>query len=83
MFADEDDLAALKAAAARRGIAEAELIRDAIHIEAMANRRWAEPFFTHTYSSSSEGPHPGVDDVLGDEWAEKAEAYERTKNRPR
>lgn len=50
VVADEDDLAILKAAAARRGISEAELLRDAIHLAAMANRTWDEPFFTHIYS---------------------------------
>jgi len=46
VFADEIDLAILKDAARRQGIAEAELIRDAIHLAAMDNRTWAQPFFT-------------------------------------
>lgn len=76
VFADEGDLAILKAAAARRGIAEAELIRDAIHLAAMANRTWDEPFFAHTYASDQS--QPPAQDVLEDVWAEKAAAYERT-----
>lgn len=80
VYADEDDLAILKTAAARRGVAEAELIRDAIHLEAMANRTWAEPFFTHTYASGQESSPSRVDDVLDDAWANKAAAYERTKD---
>ncbi len=79
VFADEDDLAILKAAAARRGIAEAELLRDAIHLAAMANRSWDEPFFTHTYPSSDSELRPLVDESLQTTWAEKAEAYKRTK----
>lgn len=70
----------MKAAAARRGIAEAELLRDAIHLVAMANRSWDETFFSHTHKPTS------ADDAataLNDTWAEKAEAYERTKARPR
>lgn len=58
VFADESDLAILKDAARRRGIAEAELIRDAIHLAAMANRTWTQPFFTRTYVSQSESPRP-------------------------
>jgi Ribbon-helix-helix protein, copG family len=80
VFADEDDLAILKAAAARRGVAEAELIRDAIHLAAMANRRWDEPFFAHIYDSGDAETQARAGDVLPDIWDEKAEAYERTKH---
>lgn len=78
VFADEDDLAILKAAAARRGVAEAELLRDAIHLAAMANRTWDEPFFSHTYSPDND-PRPHVGDVLADVWTQKADSFERTK----
>lgn len=80
VFADENDLAILKAAAARQGVAEAELLRVAIHLAAMANRTWDEPFFTHTYASEADEPRPHVDQVLEDVWAQKADTYERTKN---
>lgn len=80
VFADEDDLAILKAAAARRGVAEAELLRDAIHLAAMANRTWTEPFFTRTYAPGKNAPQSQAGDVLEEAWAEKAEAYERTKD---
>lgn len=79
VFADENDLAILKAAAARRGVAEAELIRDAIHLAAMAHRTWDEPFFSHTYSADHGDPVPRVADVLDDVWTQKADSYERTK----
>lgn len=78
--ADENDLAILKAAAARRGVAEAELLRDAIHLAAMANRTWDEPFFTQTYASEDGAPRPRAGDVLQEALVEKAEAYERTKS---
>jgi hypothetical protein len=78
VFADESDLAILKDAARRQGIAEAELIRDAIHLAAMANRTWARPFFTRTYVAQSESPSP--DEALEDAWSERAEAYERSKS---
>lgn len=80
VFADENDLAILKAAAARRGVAEAELIREAIHLAAMANRTWDEPFFSHTYASEHGESRPGVGEVLQNAWDEKAESYERTRN---
>lgn len=80
VYADKDDLAILKGAAARRGTAEAELIRDAIHLQAMANRAWAEPFFTRTYAAERESAPSRVGDVLDDAWAQKAAAYERTRD---
>lgn len=80
VFADEQDLAILKAAAARRGVAEAELIREAIHFAAMANRTWDEPFFTQTYVAEDAGPRPRARDVLQDAWGERADAYGRTKS---
>jgi hypothetical protein len=70
----------IKAAAARRGVAEAELLRDAIHLAAMAHRTWSEPFFTQTYASAGGPSQPSADDVLQATWTEHAEAYERTKS---
>ncbi|MDA2803738.1 ribbon-helix-helix domain-containing protein [Nocardiopsis suaedae] len=43
VYADPEDLAQIKAAARRRGIPEAEIIREAIHLAALANRVWDEP----------------------------------------
>lgn len=78
VFADEEDLAILKDAASRQGVAEAELIRDAIHLAAMASRRWDQPFFTRTFVSQSESGR--ADEVLEQVWSKKAEAYERSKS---
>ena len=77
VFADVDDLAVLKAAAERRGVAEAELIRDAIHLAALANRVWPDPVFSRSYE-----PLPGDDGaaaVREEVWADEAARYERTK----
>lgn len=52
VYADPEDLAIIKEAAKRRGISEAEIIREGIHLAAMANRVWDEPLFSRTY----EGP---------------------------
>jgi hypothetical protein len=79
VFADEDDLAVIKAAAARRGVAEAELIRQAIHLAALSNRVWSEPLF-----SKKRRPRTRVARTVGyDVWAEQAAEYERTKRRSR
>ncbi|MEF9883830.1 hypothetical protein [Streptomyces sp. P9-A4] len=36
-------------AAQRRGVSEAEIIRQGIHLAAMANRVWDEPLFSRTF----------------------------------
>jgi len=77
VFADENDLAALKAAAARRGVTEAELLRDAIHLVALAERRWQEPLFSRTYTSV--GGERAAEEVLDAVWSEKAHDYESDK----
>lgn len=83
VFADEDDLAVIKAAAARRGVAEAELIRDAIHLAALANRVWAEPVFGRTHIPRRGRRGARADEVLDGVWADKAAVYEQSKNRKR
>ncbi|QMU69409.1 CopG family transcriptional regulator [Streptacidiphilus sp. P02-A3a] len=50
VYADSDDLAIIKEAAVRRGISEAEIIRQGIHLAAMANRVWDEPLFSRTFA---------------------------------
>lgn len=80
VFADEQDLAIIKAEAARRGVSEAQLLRDAIHLAAMANRTWDEPFFTRTYVSAGNAAQLQAVEALEAAWTEKAEAYERTKS---
>jgi hypothetical protein len=52
VYADPEDLAVIKEAAKRRGISEAEIIRQGIHLAATANRVWDEPLFSRTF----EGP---------------------------
>ncbi|WP_129842899.1 CopG family transcriptional regulator [Streptomyces sp. RFCAC02] len=67
VYADPEDLAIIKEAALRRGVSEAEIIRQGIHLAAMANRVWDEPFFSRTYR----GPgrtlgKEGVRDIVAD-----------------
>lgn len=45
VYVDSADLATIKEAARRRGVSEAEIIREGVHLAAMASRQWDEPFF--------------------------------------
>jgi hypothetical protein len=83
VFADEDDLAVIRAAASRRGVAEAVLLRDAIHLAALANRVWAEPVFRRSHAPRRGQRSAKADEVLDRVWAERAAAYEQGKNRKR
>ncbi|WP_395361346.1 hypothetical protein ACHGLA_16935 [Streptomyces sp. YH02] len=56
MYADPEDLAIIKEAAKRRGVSEAELIRQGTHLAAMANRVWDEPLFSRTFEGSGRTP---------------------------
>ncbi|WP_431947559.1 CopG family transcriptional regulator [Actinacidiphila sp. bgisy167] len=61
VYADPEDLEIIKEAAKRRGVSEAEIIRQGIHLAAMANRVWDEPLFSRTFRGS--GRTPGKHDV--------------------
>jgi hypothetical protein len=61
VYADPEDLAIIKEAAARRGISEAEIIRQGIHLAAMASRVWDEPLFSRTFEGP--GRTPSKEDV--------------------
>jgi hypothetical protein len=52
VYADAEDLLRIKEAAARRGIAEAEIIREGIHLAAMSSRVWDEPLDWPTFEGS-------------------------------
>ncbi|WP_369214572.1 CopG family transcriptional regulator [Streptomyces flavofungini] len=56
VYADPEDLAVIKEAAKRRGISEAEIVRQGIHLAAMANRVWDEPLFSRTFEGSGRTP---------------------------
>ena len=45
VYVDSSDLATIKEAARRRGVPEAEIIREGVHLAALACRQWDEPFF--------------------------------------
>jgi hypothetical protein len=81
VYADPDDLAVIKEAARREGVSEAEIIREAIHLAALAKRRWNEPLSWVRQMDSGEGNPASLTDVAGQEWDERARAYEETKRR--
>ncbi|TDC63167.1 CopG family transcriptional regulator [Streptomyces hainanensis] len=67
VYADPEDLAIIKEAARRRGISEAEIIRQGIHLAAMANRVWDEPLFSRTFEGSGRTPSAAeVGDAVAD-----------------
>lgn len=73
VYAEAEDLAVIKEAAAREGVPEAEIIREAIHLAALSKRVWAEPLDWPTFSG-------GASHVTADEiWDEEAAAYERSR----
>lgn len=80
VFAEEDDLAVLRAAAESQGVTEAELVRRAIHLAALAERRWEEPFFRSTYEPLVDGD---ADSVLTGVYDEMADRFEHASSQPR
>ncbi|MDT3398879.1 CopG family transcriptional regulator [Streptomyces sp. B1866] len=84
VYADAEDLAVIKAAAAREGVAEAEIIREAIHLAALSKRTWDTPLSWPKFRSGDPGTAArAADTASGDIWDEKARAYEETKRRLR
>ena len=74
VYADSDDLGIIKEAAAREGVAEAEIIREAIHLAALSKRTWEVPLEWPSFHS---GDRASV--ALEQVWDEQAAAYERSK----
>jgi len=60
VYADAEDLRRIKEAASRRGIPEAEIIREGIRLAAMSSRVWDEPLDWPTFEGNGEP-------ALGDE----------------
>ncbi len=63
VYADPDDLALIKEIAARRGVPEAEIIREGIHLAAMSNRVWDGSFDWPTFEGG--GDPATSDEVTG------------------
>jgi hypothetical protein len=54
IYADADDLALIKEIAARRGVPEAEIIREGIHLAAMSHRVWEGALDWPTFDGAGE-----------------------------
>ena len=54
VYADPEDLALIKQTAARRGVPEAEIIREGIHLAAMSTRVWDEPLEWPAFEGSGQ-----------------------------
>ena len=54
VYADTDDLTLIKEVAARRGVPEAQIIREGIHLAAMSNRVWDASLDWPTFEGSGE-----------------------------
>ncbi|MGH3199562.1 MAG: CopG family transcriptional regulator [Streptosporangiaceae bacterium] len=54
VYADTEDLVLIKEAAARLGVPEAEIIREAIHLAAMSSRVWEDDLDWPTFDGTGE-----------------------------
>ncbi|HZX08802.1 CopG family transcriptional regulator [Kribbella sp.] len=70
VYADPEDLALIKDASQRRGIPEAEIIREGIHLAAIANRVWDEPLDWPTFDGTGE---PVTKDEIRDQVARRTD----------
>lgn len=61
VYADPEDLALIKEAAARRGIPEAEILREAVKLAALGARMWDEPLVGDDETFDLGGPVSGDD----------------------
>lgn len=64
VYAENEDPALIKEAAARLGVSEVELIREGVHRIALAQRVWDEPIVTDDETFDLGGPVPR-DEVRG------------------
>lgn len=72
VYADAEDLMLIKEAAARRGVSEAEIIREGIHLAAMSSRVWNEDE-TLDWPTFNGGGAPALGDEVTQVVAEGAE----------
>ena len=61
VYADAEDLELIKKAAARRGVPEAEILREAVKLAAMGARLWDEPLIPEDETFDLGGPITGED----------------------
>ncbi len=68
VYADADDLAVIKEAAAQSNVSEAEIIRNAIHLAAKRVRRRTEPLRLRRFASGDPTLAERVDDILTEDF---------------
>ncbi|MBO0881514.1 MAG: ribbon-helix-helix protein, CopG family [Mycobacterium sp.] len=73
VYADADDLAAIKEAAAQSDASEAEIIRNAIHLAANRVRRRSEPLRLRRFASGDPTLAERVDDILADDFGDDSD----------
>ncbi|BDT94266.1 hypothetical protein IFM12275_42420 [Nocardia sputorum] len=73
VYADAEDLAVIKDAAARSDVSEAEIIRNAIHLAAMRVRRRSEPLRLRRFASGDPTLAERADDILADNFGDDAD----------
>lgn len=79
VYAESDDLELIKQAAARRGVPEAEILREGIRLAAMGARLWNEPLIGEDETFDLGGPitgediHHAVERAIGAEGGQAAE----------
>lgn len=61
VYADPDDLALIKEAAERRGVPEAEILREGVKLAALGARLWDEPMVGDDETVDLGGPVSGED----------------------
>ena len=67
VYADAEDLATIKEAAARTQTSEAEIIREGIHLAAMRVRRRSEPLRLRRFASGDPTLANRVEEILADD----------------
>ena len=65
---EEEDMALIKAAAARSGVPEAQIIREGVHLAALRSRRWESPMEIPEFDSGDPAFADRVDELLDDEF---------------
>ncbi|MCP3816608.1 ribbon-helix-helix domain-containing protein [Streptomyces sp. A3M-1-3] len=66
VYLEDEDLRELKETATRRGISEAELIREGVRLALVRNRTWDEPADLPVFDSGDPGFAESSDDILRD-----------------
>ncbi|MFB8274390.1 ribbon-helix-helix protein, CopG family [Nocardia colli] len=67
VMVDEEDLALIKAAAAREGRPESEIFREAFHIAALRTKRWTDNWDIPTISSGTSRTAEEMNQVVHEE----------------